>query len=225
MAAALRGPGASTAAPCLARSRLAQPVHGGLQSPYTSAMRRLLPAILLVPFLLAADAGGPSSPLDFTMARIDGDAQALSDYKGQVLLVVNVASKCGLTGQYEGLESLYEEYRGRGFAVLGFPANDFRGQEPGSDAEIADFCRATYGVEFPMFSKIHVTGPEQHPLYAYLTGLPSPIGGPVEWNFQKYLVDRDGRVVERFAPKIDPRDPSLVGQLEALLATPAESGS
>jgi glutathione peroxidase len=188
-------------------------------------MRRLLPVCLLVPFLLAAGAEAPSGPLDFTVQRIDGTEQKLSEFKGQVLLVVNVASKCGFTNQYEGLESLYAEYRGRGFAVLGFPANDFMGQEPGTDAEIADFCRATYGVDFPMFSKIHVVGDEQHPLYTYLTGLPAPLGGPVEWNFQKYLVDRDGRVVERFAPKVDPRDPAVVGQLEVLLATPAEGDS
>jgi len=187
-------------------------------------MRRLstlLALLLAIPVLAVSTTPVPASPLAFTLKRIDGTAQPLLDYRGKVLLIVNVASKCGLTKQYEGLESLHEEYRERGFAVLGFPANDFRGQEPGSDAEIADFCRATYGVEFPMFSKIHVTGPEQHPLYGFLTGLPAPIGGPVEWNFQKYLVDRDGRVVARFAPKVEPGDAALVEQVEALLATPA----
>jgi len=185
-------------------------------------MRRLLCALTLLAFALAAEAEAPTTLLGFTMDRIDGVQQPLSDYRGRVLLVVNVASKCGFTTQYAGLESLYEEYRGRGFAVLGFPANDFRGQEPGTNAEIADFCRATYAVQFPMFAKLHVTGPEQHPLYGYLTSRPAPIGGPVEWNFQKYLVDRRGRVVARFAPKVPPRDPAIVEAIEALLAESAD---
>lgn len=155
--------------------------------------------------------------LDFEMNRLDGRTEPLAAYRGQVLLLVNVASKCGLTPQYEGLEALYERYRERGFAVLGFPANDFAGQEPGTDSEIATFCRATYGVEFPMFSKITVKGAGQHPLYRKLTGLPEPIGGEVEWNFQKYLVDRSGQVVARFVPRTAPDDPALVAQLEALL--------
>ena len=151
------------------------------------------------------------------MNRLDGREEPLVRYLGQVLLLVNVASKCGLTPQYEALEALHERYRGRGFAVLGFPANDFAGQEPGSDAEIAAFCRATYGVEFPMFSKISVKGAGQHPLYQKLTGLPEPIGGEVEWNFQKYLVNRSGEVVARFVPRTAPDAPALVSQLEALL--------
>ncbi len=181
-------------------------------------MRRTLCVLALLLFVLPAAAGAPTTLHAFTMNRIDGAKQALSDYEGQVLLVVNVASKCGLTKQYAGLETLYEEYRAQGFAVLGFPSNDFRGQEPGTNAEIADFCRATYAVEFPMFAKIHVAGPDQHPLYGYLTGLPAPIGGPVEWNFQKYLVDHHGRVVARFTPKVEPRDPAIVEAIEALLA-------
>lgn len=188
-------------------------------------MRRLLCLFALFPVALVAFAGMPTGPLDFAMKRIDGVEQPLSDYGGQVLLIVNVASKCGLTKQYAGLESLYEDYGEQGFAVLGFPANDFRGQEPGTNAEIADFCRATYGVEFPMFAKIHVKGPEQHPLYGYLTALEAPIGGPVEWNFQKYLVDRRGRVVARFAPKVDPRDPAIIHEIEALLTAPAPASN
>jgi glutathione peroxidase len=155
--------------------------------------------------------------LDFTMKRLDGTEQKLGDYRGQVLLLVNVASKCGLTPQYEGLEALYEKYRSRGFAVLGFPANDFAGQEPGSDGEIATFCRSTYGVEFPMFSKITVKGAGQHPLYRKLTSLPAPLGGEVQWNFQKYLVDRRGEVVAKFDPRTKPDDPGLVAKLEELL--------
>jgi len=168
-------------------------------------------------------AGGGAPPaetfvLDYQMNRIDGTPQNLADYRGQVLLLVNVASKCGLTPQYEGLEALYDRYKDRGFAVLGFPANDFAGQEPGSDGQIADFCRSTYGVRFPMFSKITVKGEGQHPLYRELTSLPAPIGGEVQWNFQKYLVNRRGEVVAKFDPRTKPDDPALVAKLEALLA-------
>jgi glutathione peroxidase len=156
--------------------------------------------------------------LDYKMKRLDGSEQSLRDYQGQVLLLVNVASKCGLTPQYDGLEKLYAKYKGKGFSVLGFPANDFMGQEPGSDAEIADFCRSTYGVDFPMFSKITVKGDGKHPLYQELTGMPAPIGGEVAWNFQKYLVDRKGSVVAKFDPRTAPDDPALVAQIEELLA-------
>lgn len=154
---------------------------------------------------------------DLTMQRIDGAEQPLSDYQGQVLLLVNVASKCGNTPQYEGLERLYEAYRERGLAVLGFPANEFGGQEPGTDEEIQEFCSATYGVQFPMFSKIVVKGEGIHPLYERLTSMPEPIGGEVRWNFQKYLVDREGNVVQKFHPKMQPDDPELVAAIEALL--------
>lgn len=166
----------------------------------------------------AAPAGG-SSVLDRSMKRLDGSEQNLGDYKGQVVLVVNVASKCGLTPQYDGLEALYEKYKGQGFVVLGFPANDFMGQEPGSDAEIGDFCRSTYGVRFPMFSKITVKGDDMAPLYRELTSLPAPIGGPVKWNFQKYLLDRSGKPAAKFDPQTKPDDPALVGKIEELLAT------
>jgi glutathione peroxidase len=184
---------------------------------------RLAPAVFLACALLAASGARADEPsgayvLDFEMDRLDGQRESLGAYRGQVLLLVNVASKCGLTPQYEGLEALFGRYRERGFAVLGFPANDFAGQEPGSDAEIADFCRATYGVEFPMFSKISVKGDAKHPLYQRLTGLPEPIGGEVEWNFQKYLVNRQGEVVAKFAPRTEPEDAALVARLEALLA-------
>jgi glutathione peroxidase len=155
------------------------------------------------------------------MKRLDGTEQDLGAYRGQVLLLVNVASKCGLTPQYDGLEALYERYRPKGFAVLGFPANDFAGQEPGSDAEIASFCRTNYGVQFPLFSKITVKGAGQHPLYEKLTSLPAPIGGDVQWNFQKYLVDRRGEVVAKFDPRTAPDDPGLVAKIEELLGQSA----
>ncbi len=186
-------------------------------------MRTALLALLV---LLAAGAvAAPDSPLGVTVRRIDGKEEALSRHAGKVLLIVNVASQCGFTPQYEGLEALHERYRERGLVVLGFPSNDFAGREPGSDAEIADFCRANWGVTFPMYAKLHVAGPDQHPLYAYLTGLPVPLGGPVEWNFQKYLVGRDGRVADRIAPAIEPLADELVGKIEILLDEPVPTDS
>ena len=171
------------------------------------------------------------------VARIDGTPSSLGAYIGKVLLVVNVASKCGLTPQYAGLEKLYEDKRAQGLEVLGFPANNFGAQEPGSDAEISEFCSLTYDVKFPMFSKISVLGADQHPLYAGLTAAqPVAVGdGPfrerlkgygidpanpvdVLWNFEKFLVGRDGRVVARFAPDVTADDPRLVEAITAALA-------
>lgn len=156
--------------------------------------------------------------LEHTMTRLDGREEALKTYKDKVVLVVNVASKCGLTPQYKGLQSLYEQYHGQGLEILGFPANDFMGQEPGTDTEISEFCEINYGVTFPLFSKITVKGEEMHPLYKELTTMPEPIGGDVLWNFQKYLLNRDGQVVAKFGPKTQPQDPELVAQVESLLA-------
>ncbi|MEP7216526.1 MAG: glutathione peroxidase [Anaerolineaceae bacterium] len=156
--------------------------------------------------------------LEHTMKRLDGREEALETYKGKVVLVVNVASKCGLTPQYKGLQSLYEQYHGQGLEILGFPANDFMGQEPGTDTEISEFCEINYGVTFPLFSKITVKGDEMHPLYKELTTMLEPIGGDVLWNFQKYLLNRDGQVVAKFGPKTTPEDPELVSQVESLLA-------
>ena len=182
-------------------------------------------SLLFATLLIAAAAAKQADPrseersvLDHRMKRIDGQEQDLTEYEGQVLLIVNVASKCGLTPQYDGLEKLYESRKDEGFAVLGFPANEFGGQEPGSDGEIADFCRSTYGVKFPMFAKIVVKGEGIHPLYDHLTSLPEPLGGPIQWNFQKFLVDRKGAVVARFDPQTAPDDPTLVARIEALLA-------
>ena len=172
------------------------------------------------------------------LKTIDGGAATLGDWAGQVALIVNVASKCGLTPQYEALEAVYRTYRDRGFVVLGFPANDFRGQEPGSEAEIADFCKSTYAVDFPMFAKIAVTGEGQHPLYRALIeaapvaqghagggmrarlqghGIePNPAPG-VLWNFEKFLIGRDGTVVARFSPEVAPDDAMVTGAIEAAL--------
>jgi glutathione peroxidase len=152
---------------------------------------------------------------DIPLTTISGGTSSLGDYDGQVLLVVNVASKCGLTPQYDGLEKLHEQYRDQGFAVLGFPANDFAGQEPGSDDEIAEFCRSTYGVEFPMFSKITVLGADRHPLFAALAG-----DQDVQWNFEKFLISRTGEPAARFAPGVTPDDPELVSAIERELGAP-----
>ena len=180
--------------------------------------RAALGAALLGAALAALGAASGPDVLSLTMKRLDGREQDLAAYKGRVVLIVNTAIKCGFTPQYEGLEALYRKYEPRGFVVLGFPSNDFKQQEPGSDAQIQEFCRATYDIQFPMFSKISVTGDAMHPLYKTLTSLPAPLGGPVKWNFQKYLVDRDGRVVAKFAPATKPDDPAFVAQVEALLA-------
>lgn len=155
--------------------------------------------------------------LKFNMKRLNGTEENLESYKGNVVMLVNVASKCGLTPQYKQLQALYDQYGEKGFTILGFPANDFMGQEPGTDEEIAEFCELNYGVTFPVFSKISVKGDEMHPLYQELTTMPEPIGGDVMWNFQKYLVDREGNVVQKFGPRTTPDDPEVVQAIESLL--------
>ncbi len=170
---------------------------------------------------------------DISVKRADGSSASLGDYAGKVLLIVNVASKCGLTPQYDGLEALYRDYRDRGLVVLGFPSNDFAGQEPGTDAEIEDFCRLTYGVDFPVFSKIPVKGSDADPLYrALVEARPKTLFKPdskmaarraagateVAWNFEKFLVGRDGAVVGRFGPDIPPQDKIIIDAIEAQLA-------
>jgi len=152
---------------------------------------------------------------DIELTTITGGSDSLGKHAGKVLLLVNVASKCGLTPQYDGLENLYRAYRDRGFEVLGFPANDFAGQEPGSNDEIAEFCRTNFSVDFPMFAKISVKEPDQHPLYAEL--VKTEPAGPVSWNFEKFLVGRDGSVIGRFGPRTAPDDPALVAAIEAAL--------
>ena len=157
--------------------------------------------------------------LQYKMKRLDGSEQALADYQGKVLMLVNVASRCGYTPQYEGLQALYKQYQAKGFEILGFPANNFGSQEPGSDEQIAQFCQLNYGVSFPMFSKISVKGTDIDPLYAELTSAPAPIGGDVTWNFQKYLVDREGEVVAKFDPSVEPNDPELVAAIDKPVAS------
>ena len=154
---------------------------------------------------------------DLTVTTLKGEAKPLADYKGNVLLIVNVASQCGYTPQYAGLETLYEQYKDKGLRVLGFPSNDYGDQEPGSNEEIAQFCQRNYGVSFDMFDKIHAKGPEQAPLYARLTQNSTP-SGEVKWNFEKFLVNRDGDIVARFPSSVAPESPELVGKLEEELA-------
>jgi glutathione peroxidase len=156
---------------------------------------------------------------DFTAQTIDGQEQSLRGYAGKVLLVVNVASQCGLTPHYAGLQELYDNFRDRGLAVLGFPCNQFGGQEPGTEAAIKTFCETRYGVTFPMFAKIDVNGANRHPLYAFLTAQPTqPDGaGDIQWNFAKFLVDRSGNVIARFAPATAPVSEEIVSAIEAAL--------
>ena len=159
----------------------------------------------------------PANLGDFHAVTIDGKDQDLGTYVGEVVLVVNTASKCGLTPQYEGLQQLYDTYAGRGLTVLGFPCDQFGHQEPGTEDEIATFCEQNYGVSFPMFAKIDVNGADTHPLYAWLKSEKSGLlGGAIKWNFTKFLLDRSGHVVDRYAPQTEPAE--LVADIEELLA-------
>lgn len=161
--------------------------------------------------------GESATPLAGEMNLIDGSACDLSQYKGKVVLIVNVASRCGYTGQYAGLQKLYDSYKDKGLVVLGFPANEFGAQEPGSDAEIAQFCSSKYGVTFPMFSKIVVKGSGIAPLYKTLTETASP-AGDVKWNFEKFLIGRDGAIIGRYTSGVGPDDATLKAAIEAALA-------
>jgi glutathione peroxidase len=156
---------------------------------------------------------------DFAVNTLSGQPGSLAGLSGKTLLVVNVASRCGLTPQYAGLERLHERFAGQGFSVVGFPCNQFGGQEPGSSEEISEFCSATYGVTFPMFEKIDVNGPGQHPIYQELTAVPDAEGqaGDVQWNFEKFLIGPDGAILGRFRPRTEPEDPAIVSAIEASL--------
>lgn len=203
-------------------------------------MRLLIVLLLLTQSLLAATSGDKNmnhSIYDFSVKRIDGTPIKLSEYKGKAMLIVNVASKCGLTPQYEGLEKLHEKYQDKGLTVLGFPANEFMGQEPGTNTEIQEFCRTNFGIKFPMHEKIIVKGKGQHPLYAYLTSTKpvatmkpngtlieklmakNLIGQPqdIHWNFEKFLINKKGEIIERFSPELEPMDPIIVKAVEKAL--------
>ena len=160
-----------------------------------------------------------NSVYDFTLKNIDGKEASLAQYRGKVLLLVNVASRCGLTPQYEGLEKLYLKYKDRGLVILGFPANNFGAQEPGTNEEIKTFCSLKYNVSFPMFSKISVKGDDIHPLYKYLTDKETDpaFAGEIKWNFNKFLVGRDGKIIARFEPKVTPESPEVTQGIEKAL--------
>jgi glutathione peroxidase len=189
------------------------PVVKGLKSGIALAL------VLFVSIVGTEAAGAGASVYDFTVDDIDGTPRSLSAYKGKVVLIVNVASKCGYTYQYEGLETLYKTYKDRGLVILGFPSNDFLGQEPGSDQEIKDFCTLTYGVSFPMFSKLTLKGGKAHPLYKYLTSKETngKYAGAITWNFNKFLIGRDGATVARFGSKDEPTSSSMIAAVEAAL--------
>lgn len=195
-------------------------------------MRYRKSSLILVTLLLSCAAvvwgmeksGRPDAPTgvyEFTMQNIDGKPVDLAQFRGKVVLVVNVASKCGFTPQYEGLEKIYKKYRDQGFVILGFPANNFGGQEPGTDDQIKEFCTLNYGVTFPMFSKISVKGSDKHPLYQYLTSRETDpkFGGEITWNFNKFLIGRDGTILNRFDSKVTPESETIVQSIEQALAS------
>jgi glutathione peroxidase len=170
-----------------------------------------LPALL---FVLSGMLSGASNVYEFTMTSIDGKPLPMAEFRGKVTMVVNVASRCGYTPQYTALEAVYEKYRDRGFVIAGFPANNFGGQEPGTNDEIKQFCSAKYNVKFPMFSKISVKGDDQAPLYRFLT---QTTGNEIQWNFTKFLVDRDGKIIKRFESSVTPDSPEVVSAIENAL--------
>jgi glutathione peroxidase len=174
--------------------------------------------LALAVLLLSASLFAASSIYDFTLPSIDGKPAPLADYKGKVILVVNVASRCGFTPQYTALEARYEKYKDQGFVILGFPANNFGAQEPGTNAEIKTFCSSKYSVTFPLYSKVSVKGDDQTPLYHYLTTDANPsLAGEIKWNFTKFLVDRNGNVVQRFEPATKPDSPEVIAAIEKAL--------
>lgn len=180
----------------------------------TLACATLLASVLPVP----AQSKAPAKLQTIALKDIDGKATSLNAYAGKVLLVVNVASKCGYTKQYTGLEALHQKYKDKGFSVLGFPCNDFGGQEPGTADEIKTFCSTKYQVTFPLFEKLHVKGGEQHPLYAELTGKSSPVPGDVKWNFGKFLIGKDGKILKRWDSGVTPDAKELTEAIDAALA-------
>lgn len=176
------------------------------------------PLAFLVTLLLAQAVLAGPKVYDIPLKDIDGKDTSLEAYKGKVLLIVNVASRCGNTPQYSGLETLHQKYKDKGFVVLGFPCNDFGAQEPGSNEQIKEFCSSKYQVTFPMFDKVHVKGPNQHPLYKELTGKESPFPGDVKWNFGKFLIGKNGELLKRFEPGVKPEAPQVAQAIEGALA-------
>jgi glutathione peroxidase len=180
----------------------------------------MMPLLIVCALLLlqVVSASAADSLYSVPLKDIDGQSTTLKPYQGKVLLIVNVASKCGYTPQYAGLEALYQKYKDQGLTVLGFPCNQFGGQEPGTDAEIKQFCASKYQVSFPLFDKIEVNGKNRHALYSLLAGDASPFPGNIRWNFTKFLVGRDGKILNRFESKVKPDSPELVQAVETALA-------
>ena len=178
-------------------------------------MKKLIGAICL----MSAALFGASSVYEFTLNSIDGQPMPLQNFQGKVMLIVNVASKCGFTPQYEGLEAVYEKYKDQGFVIVGFPANNFMGQEPGTNEEIKTFCSTKYNVKFPLYSKISVKGGDKAPLYQFLTDTTAnpKTGGEIKWNFTKFLVDRNGKVIARFESPVKPESPEVTAAIEKAL--------
>jgi glutathione peroxidase len=206
-------------------SGILRPIGSDFQQRQGDPMRavrtrsvRTIVALGLV-MIMAGSAFAASNIYDFTLPSIDGKPMSLADFKGKVVLLVNVASRCGYTPQYSALEALYEKYRDQGFVIIGFPANNFGAQEPGSNEEIKTFCSRKYNVTFPLYSKVSVKGDDQTPLYQYLTRqTDSSIAGEIKWNFTKFLVDRDGRVVQRFESAVTPDSKEVVSAIEKQLS-------
>src|SRR5580704_16341305 len=201
---------AKSAGKTMNRERKTMKVRGSASSPSMF--------LVLATLLLAATAFAASSVYDFTLDSIDGKPAPLANYKGKILLLVNVASRCGFTPQYTALEATYEKYKDQGFVILGFPANNFGGQEPGTNEEIQKFCTGKYNVTFPVYGKVSVKGDDQTPLYSYLTTDANPsLTGDIKWNFTKFLVDRNGNVVQRFEPATKPDSPEVISAIEKTL--------
>lgn len=182
-------------------------------------MKILLTLILLASFMHTKLTENPESIHQFTMKDIRGNDVSLDAFKGKVVMVVNTASKCGYTPQYKDLQSLYEKYDGKDFVILGFPANNFGGQEPGTDEDIATFCEVNYGVTFPLFSKVEVKGEQQDQFFAYLTSLENQdFTGDINWNFEKFLIDKDGKLVRRFRSRTNPMSNEVIRSIETILS-------
>jgi glutathione peroxidase len=177
-------------------------------------------AVLAATILMAGMGSASAASLyDIPLKDIDGKDTSLRAYEGKVVLVVNVASKCGLTPQYAGLEATYRKFKDQGLVVLGFPCNQFNGQEPGTNEEIKEFCSSKYDVTFPMFDKLNVNDPDRHALYVALAGPESPFPGDIKWNFGKFLISRDGTIIKRIEPRTKPDDPEVIAAIEEALAS------
>jgi glutathione peroxidase len=183
--------------------------------------KALIPIMMCLFFVAATLMGAEKNVFDYTLNTIDGQPAPLSAYKGKVVMLVNVASRCGFTPQYTALEAIYEKYKDRGFVIVGIPANNFGSQEPGTNQEIKTFCQSKYNVTFPMMSKVSVKGDDKTPLYQFLTDKTAnpKTGGDIQWNFTKFLVGPDGQIITRFEPKVTPDSPEVTGAIETALAS------